>query len=115
MDLTDEAIEEFQIAVKLVSPDDEAQRHLHCCSLLGHCFMQKGLPRVALNWFQKGLEPKNLPEEVILALRYEMGLAYEQMGDIDKALETFMEVYGINVSYRGVGDKLRELQTLQPA
>jgi tetratricopeptide (TPR) repeat protein len=115
MDLTDEAVEEFQIAVKLSAPHDGTQRHLHCCSLLGHCFMQKDLPRVAVKWFQKGLETNDLPEEAILALRYEMGLSYEQMGDIDKANETFMEVYGVNVSYRNVGDKLRELQTLQPA
>ena len=114
MDLLDEAVEEFQIAAKLVTPHDGSQHHLDCCSLLGHCFMQKDLPRVAVRWFQKGLETPDLPEEAILALRYETALAYEKMGDIDKAIETFMEVYGVNVSYRGVGDKLRELQSLQP-
>ena len=115
MDLTDEAIEEFQIAAKLVKAQDGTQRHLDCCSLLGHCFMLKKLPRVAVMWFQKGLETADLPGEAVLALHYETGLAYEQMGDLDKASETFMQVYGVNVSYRGVNEKLRELQSLQPA
>jgi tetratricopeptide (TPR) repeat protein len=115
MDLVDEAIEEFQIAVKLSVPQDGTLRHLHCCSLLGHCFMQKGLPRVAVMWFQRGSETPNLPEDTVLALHYETGLAYEQMGDMDRAIETFMQVYGVNVSYRGVADKLREIQTLQLA
>ena len=123
MELLDEAVEEFQIAAKLVSPHDGTPRHLHCCSLLGHCFMNKDLPRVAISWFQKGLAASDLPEDAILALRYETALAYEKMGDLDKASETFMEVYGVNVSYRGVNvsyrgvsDKLRELQSaMQPA
>jgi hypothetical protein len=66
-------------------------------------------------WFQRGSETPNLPEDTVLALHYETGLAYEQMGDMDRAVETFMEVYGVNVSYRGVADKLREIQTLQLA
>jgi len=32
------------------------------------------------------------------------------MGDLNNAIEVFTEVYGINISYRGVAEKLRELQ-----
>ena len=32
------------------------------------------------------------------------------MGDISRALDEFSEVYGVDGSYRGVADKLRELQ-----
>lgn len=110
MELVDEAIEEFQIAVKLVPPSDGTSRYLHCCGLLGHCFTRKDLPRVAMMWFKKGLEVPNLSEEEDLAMRYELGLAYEQMGDHTKAVESFVEVYGVNVTYRGVSDKLRELR-----
>jgi hypothetical protein len=49
-------------------------------------------------------------EDEYQALRYELGAAYEQMGELDKAIDVFTEVYGINVSYRGVAEKLRELQ-----
>ncbi|HYO90210.1 MAG TPA: hypothetical protein VEQ40_01175, partial [Pyrinomonadaceae bacterium] len=47
MDLVDEAVEEFQMAAGMVSPQDGTPRYLQCCNLLGHCFIQKGIPRLA--------------------------------------------------------------------
>jgi tetratricopeptide (TPR) repeat protein len=110
MDLVDEAVEEFQMAAGMVSPQDGTPRYLQCCNLLGHCFMQKGIPRLAAMWFKKGLDAPGHTEDEYQALRFELGTAYEQMGELDKAIDTFTEVYGINISYRGVADKLRELQ-----
>lgn len=111
MDLLEEAVEEFQTATSLVAPSDGTPRYLQCCNLLGHCFMQKKMPRLAVMWFQRGLDAPGHTEDEYQALRYELGTAYEQAGDMDKALDVFSEVYGVNVSYRGVADKLRELQT----
>jgi tetratricopeptide (TPR) repeat protein len=111
MDLLDEAVEEFQAAAGLVAPRDNTPRYLQCCNMLGHCFMQKEMPRLAVMWFRKGLEAPGHSEDEYQALRYDLGLAYEQMGELERAIEVFTEVYGINVSYRGVADKLRELET----
>jgi tetratricopeptide (TPR) repeat protein len=110
MDLMDEAVEEFQVASTLCASQDGTPRYLQCCNLLGHCFMQKGIPRLAVMWFKKGLDARGHTEDEYQALRYELGIAYERMGDLEHAIETFLEVYGINVSYRGVTDKLRELE-----
>jgi tetratricopeptide (TPR) repeat protein len=110
MDLLDEAVEEFQIAAGLVVPEDGTPRYLHCCNLLGHCFMQKNLARAAVMWFQKGLAGRGHTQDEYQALRYELGAAYEQLGDLDRAIEVFTEVYGTDVSYRGVAEKLRNLQ-----
>ena len=110
MDLLDEAIQEFQTAAALTIPGDGTSRYLQCCNMLGHCFMQKDLPRAAVLWFKKGLEAPGQGQEEYKALRYELGAAYEQMGDLNRARDTFTEVYGIDVSYRGVADKLRELE-----
>lgn len=111
MDLLDEAVEEFQIAVSLVAPRDGTPRYLQCCNLLGHCFMQKNMARPAVMWYKRGLDAPGHTEDEYQALRYELGAAYEQMGDIDKAIDVFSEVYGVDVSYRGVADKLRDLQS----
>ncbi|HEY0544204.1 MAG TPA: tetratricopeptide repeat protein [Pyrinomonadaceae bacterium] len=111
MDLLDEAVEEFQLAASLVAPRDGTPRYLQCCNLLGHCFMQKAMHRPAVMWFKRGLDAPGHTEDEYQALRYELGSAYEQMGDLDQAIDTFSEVYGVNVSYRGVADKLRELQS----
>ncbi|HEY0405647.1 MAG TPA: tetratricopeptide repeat protein [Pyrinomonadaceae bacterium] len=110
MDLVDEAVEEFQAAASLTAPRDNTPRYLQCCNMLGHCFMQKSMPRLAVMWFRKGLETPGHTEDEYQALRYDLGLAHEQMGELERAIEIFTEVYGVNVSYRGVADKLRELQ-----
>jgi tetratricopeptide (TPR) repeat protein len=110
MELLDEAVAEFQVAAGMTSPRDGTPRYLQCCNMLGHCFMSKDLPRLAVMWFKKGLEAPGHTEDEYQALRFEMGTAYEQMGDLDKAIDVFTEVYGIDISYRGVADKLRELQ-----
>ena len=110
MDLLDEAIQEFQRAVTLVKQKDGTTRFLECCNMLGHCFMQKGMGSAAIAWFKKGLESPGHSEDVYQALRYEMGLAYEQLGELDNALRLYTEVYGTDVSYREVADKMRELE-----
>lgn len=114
MDLLDEAIQEFQKAAALSQPDVKTSRYLQCCNMLGHCFMQKGLPRAAVLWFRKGLDTPGHSEEEYKALRYELGSAYQQMGDTKRALDVFTEVYGVDVSYRNVAEKLRELETEKP-
>jgi len=110
MDLFEEALEEFQTAAGMVSPDDGTARYLQCCNLLGHCFMQKGVPQLAVKWFNKGFNSAGASEDERQALRYELAAAYEEAGDLDRAIDLFTEVYGINVSYRGVNERLRTLQ-----
>jgi len=109
MDLLDEAIMEFQTAAGLTVSSDGTSRYLQCCNMLGHCFMQKDLPRAAVLWFKKGLDAPGHGEEEYKALRYELGSAYEQMGDLSRARDLFTEVYGMDVAYRGVGERLQEL------
>ncbi|HSD47775.1 MAG TPA: tetratricopeptide repeat protein, partial [Pyrinomonadaceae bacterium] len=75
MDLIDEAIQEFQTAAGLVKPGDGTSRFLQCCNLLGHCFMQKGMPEAAVIWFKKGLSAPGHSEDEYQALRYELGAA----------------------------------------
>jgi tetratricopeptide (TPR) repeat protein len=110
MDLFEEALEEFQVAAGMVAPDDGTPRYLQCCNLLGHCFMQKGVPQLAVKWFNKGFNTPTASEDERQALRYELAAAYEQVGDLPRAIDLFTEVYGINVSYRGVNERLRELK-----
>jgi tetratricopeptide (TPR) repeat protein len=110
MDLFEEALEEFQTAAGMVDPADGTARYLQCCNLLGHCFMQKGVPQLAVKWFNKGFNSAGASEDERQALRYELAAAYEEAGDLDRAIDLFTEVYGINVSYRGVNERLRALQ-----
>ena len=115
MDLLDEAIMEFQTAAGLTVPADGTPRYLQCCNMLGHCFMRKDLPRAAVLWFKKGLDAPGQGDEEYKALRYELGAAYEQMGDLSRASDLFTEVYGMDVAYRSVGERLQELEQKKAA
>jgi pilus assembly protein FimV len=103
MGLIDEAIAEFQIASK------DPKRFLECCSMLGLCFIEKGMPKLAVKWYQRGLETGGFTEDEYLGLKYEMANAYERMSEFEKALEYYQEVYGVNAGYRNVTKKIKEI------
>lgn len=111
MELHDDAIEEFQAAIRVTSQNAPDGRYVQCCNMLGMCFMAKDMPRLAVMWFRKGLDTPNRPEDEYQALRFDLGLAYERQGEIDAAIDVFSEVYAIDINYREVGEKLRDLQS----
>ena len=109
MGLMEEAIREYQEAVKLTSPNDGTRRFFYCCNLLGHCFMEKGMPNIALMWYRRGMETDGLSDEELQGLRYEIASAYEAGGAPDKALEYFEQIYAVDVEYRDVSKRLSHL------
>ena len=113
MDLLDEAIREFQAAAGLTGAGDSTPRFFQCCNMLGHCFVQKNLPQAAVLWFKKALDVPGRGIEEYKALQYELSSAYEQMGDLTRAVGALTEVYGVDVGYRDVADRLQSLQARQ--
>lgn len=109
MGLLDEAIKEFQEAVGLVQPSDKARRFFHCANLLGHCFMQKGMPNLALKWFQRALETPDLSDDEKQGIWYELASAYEADGDTTNAGRYFEQVYAENIDFRDVSERVRNL------
>jgi tetratricopeptide (TPR) repeat protein len=107
MGLIDEAIAEFQLAAK------DPNRLLECSSMLGICFMEKGMPKLAIKWFEKGLKAPDRRDEEYQGLRYDLATAHEAAGDLDTALGLFTELYGQDANFRDVAAKLRELRGAQ--
>jgi pilus assembly protein FimV len=103
MGLVDEAIAEFQLAAK------DEQRLLECASMLGICFLEKGMPKLAVKWFEKGLSAPGRTEEEYQGLRYDLASALEQAGEGERALALFTELYGQDASFRDVAEKMRQL------
>lgn len=110
MGLMEESIREFQDAVNLVRPDDGTRRFFQCCNLLGICFMEQGMPNLALIWYRRALETPNLTDEERQALLYETANAYEMGGEAPKAVEYFEQIYAVNVDYRDVSARLEQLR-----
>jgi tetratricopeptide (TPR) repeat protein len=107
MGLIDEAIGEFQLASK------DPGRAVECCSMLGLCFLEKGMPQLAIKWYRKGLETPRIKETETVGLLYDLGMVYQSTGDLDNAYHTFLEVYGFDTGFRDVTARVRELETVR--
>ena len=105
MGLTDEAIGEFQIAAK------DPARAVECCSMLGLCFLEKGLAPLAIQWFQKGLESPGIRDEERWGLQYDLAAVHEQTGDASRAYELYLGIYGQNSNYRDVIARVKTLES----
>ena len=110
MALLDEAIGEFQKAYQAAVQVPHYANFIQCCSLLAHCFMEKNLPDLAVRWLERALKAPGIDREGEMALRYEIGVAYELAGNNSAALNSFMEVYALNIDYRDVADRIRSLK-----
>lgn len=109
MGLLEQAIAEFQEAASKVRPDDGTRRFFQCANLLGHCFMQNSMPKLAIRWYQRALETPDLGIDERLALWYELGVASEAEGDLESANRYFEQVYAEDVDFRDVRQRLRSL------
>ena len=104
MGLVDEAIAEFQLAAK------DENRMLECSSMLGICFMDKGMPKLAVKWFEKGLRAPGRSDEEYQGLRYDLAMAHEASGEVETALNIFEDLYGQDTNFRDVAQKVRDLR-----
>lgn len=109
MGLTEQAIAEFQDAIALVDARDGTRRFYQCSNLLGHCFMQNGMPNHAVTWFARALDTPNITGDEYHGLWYELALAHEANGDEDEAATLFEKIYAENVDFRDVADRVRHL------
>jgi len=110
MGLLDEAIGEFQKVAKAVQKGRPFPYAMNCATLLALSFMDKSEPKIAALWYQRALEVPRLDQEAVLALRYDLGVAFDMAGEADRALDSFRQVYAMNIDYRDVADRIATLQ-----
>jgi len=110
MALYDEAIGEFQKVHQLAVKAQDYSHVVRCCSLLATCFLEKGMPQLAAQWYQTAINAPGVDSESSLALLYELASAQEMAGQRQEALKSFMEVYARNIDYRNVTERIQELK-----
>ena len=110
MGLLDEAIGEFQRVATSVEGGKPFPYTMNCSTLLALSFMDKGEPKIASLWYRRALAVPGLDQETIMALRYDLGVSLESAGDSSEALDSFRQVYAINIDYRDVADHIADLQ-----
>ena len=111
MGLLDEAIGELQKVCQAVDRGNPFPQVMQTYTWLAQCFLDKGVPEAAIRWYEKALKLPNLDEETRMALHYELASSYETAGDKPSALRYFMEVYGSNIDYRDVGERIKALKS----
>lgn len=113
MELIEEAVKEFQTALRIAEYEKDSRKLIQCCGMLSTCFIKKGMPRSALRWCQTGLNVNHITQQEALALRYDMGMSHTLEGNPDLALECFDQIFSTDPGYRDVALKIDEIKSGQ--
>jgi tetratricopeptide (TPR) repeat protein len=111
MGLLDEAIGELQKACQSFDRGHPFAQIMQTYTWLAQCFLEKGVPEAAVRWYQRALQVSTIDGETRTALNYELASAYEASGDKTSALRHFMDVYGSNIDYRDVSERIKALKS----
>jgi len=111
MGLLDEAIGELQKACHSFDHGKPFPQIMQTYTWLAQCFLEKGVPEAAVRWYDKALNVAGINGETRVALHYELASAYEAAGDKPSALHHFMDVYGNNIDYRDVAERIKALKS----
>jgi tetratricopeptide (TPR) repeat protein len=111
MGLLDEAIGELQKVCQAIEHGHGFPQVMQTYTWLAQCFLDKGVPEAAIRWYEQALALPSLDQETRTALHYELASSYETAQDKNHALQHFMEVYGSNIDYRDVGERIKALKS----
>lgn len=103
--LKDEAIIEFQSSIK------GGSRQLKGFEMLAVSFLEQGDFGLAKEVLSQGLSIRKFLDNEYVGLHYNLGLAHEQLGDLQKALYEYEQVYIIDINYKDVSRRLRSLES----
>jgi pilus assembly protein FimV len=111
MGLLDEAIAELQKVCAAIDRGHAFTQTVQTYTWLAQCFLDKGVPEAAIRWYEKALAIPGLDQESVVAINYELGSACESARDRPAALRHFTDVYGANIDYRDVAERIQALKS----
>jgi tetratricopeptide (TPR) repeat protein len=95
-----EAIQHLQLAQR------NPQKRIRSLYYLGLCFKAKNQFDIAAEQLQKAASELVVMDDTKKDILYELGNLNESLGDKDKALAYYKEIYGVDISYRDVATKI---------
>jgi tetratricopeptide (TPR) repeat protein len=103
MGLFDEAISEFQIALRA------GRMRLKIYEELGECFLEKRQFNIAEKILNRALTAQHEDELELLGVYYHLGRAYEEMGRTEQARDAYERVLGMDIGFQDVAERLGRL------
>jgi len=103
MGLLEESIQEFRIA------QEDQSRFMECTAMIGACLIELGRNEDAIRHYEDSLNFESATPDQYIAIRYELALAHEGNGDLEKALDYFREIQSERQGYRDVGARIDAL------
>ena len=110
MGLLDEAIGELQKVCLAIDKGVPFTQTMQAYTWLAQCLVDKGVPGASFRWYQKALTIAT-DEQQRMSINYDLAAAYEAAGNHPAALQHFMEVYGSNIDYRDVAERIKALRS----
>ena len=111
MGLLDEAIGELQKACQSFDHGHPFPQIMQTYTWLAQCFLEKGVPEAAVRWYRKGSGVPTIDGETRVALHYELAPPTKPPATRPSALKHFMDVYGSNIDYRDVAERIKALKS----
>jgi tetratricopeptide (TPR) repeat protein len=84
----------------------QPQRRVASLNYLGQCYQQMGLHDMAIETFKEAIADLPTMDGLKKDLLYNLGCAYELMGDQEQAVAAFKEIAKVDFSYRDVREKI---------
>ena len=106
MALYTDAIKEFQGAAR------SEQLQMKSYEMIGNCFLLQNNPRLAVKQLLRGLEVARSSGGDPLGIHYNLGLAFEMLGEDERAREHFEEVCVVDITFRDVKVKIEKYNSL---
>jgi tetratricopeptide (TPR) repeat protein len=94
------AVEQFQKSV------GQPQRRVASLNYLGQCFQQMGLHDLAIDQYNKAIEEIPTMDSLKKDLVYNLGCAYENIGEQEKAVAEFKKIAAVDFGFRDVRQKI---------
>jgi tetratricopeptide (TPR) repeat protein len=105
MGLVDEAIAEFQIALR------NGHMRLKVFEELGQCFMQKSQYTIAEKVLRRALDLRHDDELELLGVYYYLGCAYDELERPEQARDAYERVLAMDINFRDAAERLGRFDT----
>ena len=106
MDSMEEAIAEFEKALA----KDSGKLTFEINYELGQCYASMGKYDMAVEYLESALSEGTQDEQYLLDLRFDLGVALKQIGQLEKAKQHFKEVDSRSSNYRGAKAEIAECE-----